>query len=88
MSAALPQVEVATLTHLGDKTAQYGRVRVWGWIGFIASVLAIGYVLDVLPIRVLLWIMFTILVATAIFLLVVPEPPESAHSHDHTPIAQ
>ncbi|MDB5810699.1 MAG: transporter [Betaproteobacteria bacterium] len=87
LSAALPQVEVATLTHLGDKTAQYGRVRVWGSIGFIASVLAIGYVLDVLPIRILLWIMLTILVATALFLLIVPEPPESAHTHDHTPIA-
>lgn len=87
LSASLPQIEVATLSHLGEKTALYGRVRVWGSIGFIAAVLVIGYVLDVLPIRVLLWIMLAILVATTIFLFVVPEPPQSPHAQDHTPIA-
>src|SRR3990172_8260314 len=51
LSAALPLIEVTTLTHLGEHTAQYGRIRVWGSIGFIAAVLAVGYALDWLPIR-------------------------------------
>jgi len=60
---------------------------VWGSIGFIAAVLIIGYMLDALEIRVLLWIMLAILGATAVFLMLVPEPPQSAHAHEHTPIA-
>lgn len=88
LSAALPQIEVTTLAHLGEKTSQYGRVRVWGSVGFIAAVLTVGYVLDMLPIGVLLWIMFAVLVATTVFLFAVPEPPAPAHAQDHTPIAQ
>ncbi len=87
LSAALPQVETTTLSHLGEHSAQYGRVRVWGSIGFIAAVLIIGYVLDALSIRVLLWIMLAILGATSLLLMLVPEPPQAAHAHDHTPIA-
>ena len=41
-SAALPLMEATTLTHLGDETARYGRVRVWGSIGFIAAVIGVG----------------------------------------------
>jgi MFS transporter, PPP family, 3-phenylpropionic acid transporter len=87
LSASLPQVEVTTLAHLGEHTAQYGRVRVWGSIGFIATVLAVGYVLDVAPIGVLLWIMLAVLCILAGLLMVVPDAPESPHVHDHMPIA-
>jgi PPP family 3-phenylpropionic acid transporter len=87
LSAALPQVETTTLSHLGDNSAQYGRIRVWGSIGFIGAVLIVGYMLDALPIRVLLWIMLATLIATTLFLMQVPEPPQSAHMLDHTPIA-
>ena len=45
-SAALPLMEATTLTHLGDETARYGRVRVWGSVGFIAAVIGIGHLLD------------------------------------------
>src|SRR3954468_11059337 len=84
LSAALPQVEAATLSHLGDNSAQYGRIRVWGSVGFIGAVLIVGYMLDALPIRVLLWIMLAILFATTLLLMQVPEPSQSEHSHDHT----
>src|SRR6185295_7358219 len=43
-SAALPLMEATTLTHLGEETARYGRVRVWGSIGFIAAVVVGGHV--------------------------------------------
>ena len=87
LSAALPLVEVTTLTHLGEHTAQYGRIRVWGSIGFIAAVLLIGYALDWLPIGALLWIMLAILIGAAALLMAVPEAPHAEHTHDHTPIA-
>ena len=87
LSAALPLVEVTTLTHLGEHTTQYGRIRVWGSIGFIAAVLIVGYVLDWLPIGALLWIMLAILIGAAVLLMLVPEAPHAEHPHDHTPIA-
>ncbi|MBI4189510.1 MAG: MFS transporter [Betaproteobacteria bacterium] len=87
LSAALPLIEVTTLTHLGEHTAQYGRIRVWGSIGFIAAVLAVGYALDWLPIGVLLWIMLAILLGAATLLLLVPEAPHAEHTHEHMPIA-
>lgn len=87
LSAALPLVEVTTLTHLGEHTAQYGRIRVWGSIGFIAAVLLVGYALDGLPIGALLWIMLAILIGAAALLMAVPEAPHVEHIHDHTPIA-
>lgn len=87
LSAALPQVELTTLSHLGARSTEYGRIRVWGSLGFIAAVLIVGYVLDVVPIAVLLWIMLAILAGVTILLLLVPEAPQEAHAHDHTPIA-
>src|SRR5512147_781978 len=53
-SAALPLVEATTLSHLGEETARYGRIRVWGSIGFIVAVVAVGYALDRVSIRALL----------------------------------
>jgi PPP family 3-phenylpropionic acid transporter len=55
-SAALPLVEATTLSHLGDETAQYGRIRVWGSVGFIAAVVAVGYLLDATSPRAVLWV--------------------------------
>jgi len=88
LSAALPLIEVTTLTHLGEHTSHYGRIRVWGSVGFIAAVLAVGYALDRLPIGALLWIMLAILTGIVTLLMLVPEAPQAEHAHDHTPIAQ
>jgi PPP family 3-phenylpropionic acid transporter len=86
LSASLPQVEITTLAHLGERSAEYGRVRVWGSIGFIAAVLVVGYVLDRLPLAVLLWIMLAILVAVTGLLMLVPEAARAEHPHDSVPI--
>lgn len=33
----LPMAEAATLAHLGERAAAYGRIRLWGSIGFIVT---------------------------------------------------
>lgn len=53
-NAAPPQIEVLTFNHLGSNDAHYGRVRLWGSVGFITSVTSLGWVLqyqslDLLP---------------------------------------
>lgn len=70
-SAALPLVEAMTLDRLRGQTDRYGSIRVWGSIGFIASVLGLGMLLDYLPIAAVLWACFGILasvLATALTL--------------------
>jgi MFS transporter, PPP family, 3-phenylpropionic acid transporter len=40
--AVLPQFEVITLAHLRQQPTRYGQVRLWGSIGFILAVVALG----------------------------------------------
>ncbi|QLL11770.1 MFS transporter [Pseudomonas chlororaphis] len=40
--AVLPQFEVITLAHLQGQTARYSQIRLWGSIGFILTVVALG----------------------------------------------
>jgi PPP family 3-phenylpropionic acid transporter len=44
--ASLPVLEVFTLTHVGERAGEYGKVRLWGSLGFIAAVYALGVVID------------------------------------------
>ena len=45
-NACLPQLEAATLNHLKDDKDKYGLIRLWGSIGFIVTVLALGWLMD------------------------------------------
>ena len=45
-NAVLPQFEAVTFSYLGKEVAKYARVRVWGSIGFILTVLVLGVVVD------------------------------------------
>ena len=42
----LPQIEVLTLGHLGSDTSRYGRVRLWGSVGYMVSVMGLGVMFD------------------------------------------
>jgi PPP family 3-phenylpropionic acid transporter len=55
-SAALPLIESITFAHLGERVGGYGRIRLWGSIGFIIAVLGLGYLLNVFPERAVLWV--------------------------------
>lgn len=46
-NASLPLVEVFVMNHTAARPGAYGRVRLWGSIGFILSVVALGPVIDV-----------------------------------------
>lgn len=45
-NAALPQFEATTMNHLGGETHRYSGIRLWGSVGFIASVVLLGPLLD------------------------------------------
>lgn len=63
-NAALPQFEANTLSFLGKEHHKYSEIRIWGSIGFIVAVAALGLVLEgsspaILP-SILLMIFVTI----------------------------
>ncbi|MDQ2068919.1 MFS transporter [Natronospira bacteriovora] len=72
-NAALPQFEAVTLNHLGDRVSRYGRIRLWGSVGFIASVVLLGPLLENAGFRLLPWIVWGLLLAMWLGTLTVPE---------------
>lgn len=48
-AGALPLVEASTLQHLRGQTGRYGPIRLWGSVGFIATVLGGGAWLETKP---------------------------------------
>ncbi|OHC62999.1 MAG: MFS transporter [Rhodocyclales bacterium GWA2_65_20] len=61
-SAALPLVEALTLDHLIGRAEEYGRIRLWGSVGFVVAVLGVGVLLDAVPLTMLLWVCLALLV--------------------------
>lgn len=51
--AVLPQFEALTLGYLGNNYRRYSQIRLWGSLGFVAAVVGLGLLFDVLPIRYL-----------------------------------
>ena len=45
-TAVLPQLEVLTLKHLTSSTLSYGKIRLWGSIGFILFTVLTGQIID------------------------------------------
>ena len=85
-SAALPLIEATTLSHLGEETARYGRIRVWGSVGFIVAVIGVGYALDWLPVEVLPPIVLAMMLGMLALGWRLPEASVAPHAADHQPI--
>lgn len=81
-NAVLPQFEAVTVEHLGKHTNHYSKIRLWGSVGFIAAVLALGWVFDGLNIRYLPWFFIAILVCLTLSSLILTSP---ASMHDKAP---
>lgn len=71
-NAILPQFEVITLDALRDKTHHYSRIRLWGSIGFIVSVVGLGFLFDVRSVALLPPVLMAILCAIAIATFTIP----------------
>jgi PPP family 3-phenylpropionic acid transporter len=53
LSAVLPQMESVAISVLGEQRNRYGQVRLWGSIGFVATVWLLGFMLDIFSVRVI-----------------------------------
>jgi len=75
----LPLMEAVTFNHLGTRVSRYAQVRVWGSVGFILVVLAVGWWqqqvgASVVPIAVLL--LFAGILLSVVFV------PDCPHGHE------
>ncbi|MCK5831446.1 MAG: MFS transporter [Methylococcales bacterium] len=81
-NAALPQFEAATLFHLKDEPHRYSKIRLWGSIGFIITVLGIGRIVDLYSIDYLPEMIICLLSMIWLVSLITPEVRISAKRKD------
>ena len=79
--ALLPQFEVVALNHLHARGGDYGRVRLWGSVGFVFAVLGLGLALDRTGILWLPGLVGVFWIGMAISSWKVPEPPPAHVDH-------
>ncbi|ALG68041.1 MFS transporter [Beggiatoa leptomitoformis] len=77
-NASIPQMEVTTLAHLGNQSHQYTRIRLWGSIGFIITVILTGYLLKQYGIALLPYILTGLFAIIFLASLFVPAPPANS----------
>jgi PPP family 3-phenylpropionic acid transporter len=80
---ALPLVEATTLERADREGGHYGRIRLWGSIGFIVFAVLFGYLLDVAPIRLVLYGILALLFLNLASTWGINHPQPAPHS-DHT----
>ncbi|WP_374087952.1 MFS transporter [Methylomicrobium lacus] len=80
-NASLPLFEAVTLAHLGDDAHRYSRIRLWGSIGFIVTVLGLGWWFDRQPIAQLPLFLVTLLLLNWIVTLMLGgAAPRQSHA--------
>ncbi len=72
-NASLPQMEVITFNHLGSRIRHYATIRLWGSVGFILAVLALGEIIERSGTSVVPQVVLVIFVGIWLSSLVVPD---------------
>ncbi len=78
-NAVLPQFEVVTLRYLGERAPMYARIRVWGSVGFIVAVAALGLVVDMKGPASILPVLLGIYIAIWLSSMLVKDPDPQPH---------
>lgn len=76
-NAILPQFEAITLVHLGEQRERYGRIRLWGSIGFIMAGAGLGWVFTHHDIALLPAVLVVLAAATWLVSCSLPDTPIS-----------
>lgn len=79
-SASMPLTESLTLAHLHGAISRYGAIRLWGSVGFILTVMLVGYALDSMPIASLLWMVLASYALGWICALALTDAPGGGHA--------
>jgi len=85
-NAILPQFEALTLNHLGDDHHRYSLIRLWGSIGFIVTVVVLGWLFNHISIENLPWFIFFLLSGIFFSMFFVKDKNSSHHHLEHEPL--
>jgi len=85
-NAVLPQFEAVTLLYLKKRVDRYARIRVWGSIGFIVTVLLLGVAVDRNGPAVVLPVLFMIYLSIWISSLLIKDPQSETATGSQPPI--
>lgn len=86
-AAHMPIGEAIALDLSGGDAGRYGRMRLWGSVGFILTVLAGGPMLEAFGLGALPWLMAVAMAGLAVVTLSLPEPPRHRAARSAMPIA-
>ena len=87
-SAQSPLSEALMLSEMRGDLSNYGKVRLWGSVGFIVAVMADGYFLEWLGVEALLWIAGALLVLVLAASLRIRDVPHPVAAHDAPRLGQ
>lgn len=85
-NAALPQFEATTFTHLREDVHRYSSIRLWGSIGFVLAVWALGFFLEGQSIVLLPIVLLVLYAGIWGSSLIVPEEAAGHLPLDHEPL--
>jgi PPP family 3-phenylpropionic acid transporter len=85
---ALPLVEASTFGHLRGRLGDYGRIRVWGSVSFVAVVALLGPLFDWAGIALLPWTLLLLFAAMAAAGWLLPADRDAPHPAEHVPLTR
>jgi PPP family 3-phenylpropionic acid transporter len=85
-SAQSPLCDALMLAEMRGDLSNYGKLRLWGSLGFIAAVMGAGYFLDWFGVEALLGFTFAILVLVFCASLRIGESARAPRAHDTPPL--
>ncbi len=71
---------------LGSQSRYYSLVRLWGSIGFILTVIVLGWLFDVFSIAILPWVLFLLLLTVLVACFTVPNIENNQPHDEHLPL--
>jgi len=83
-NAVLPQYEASTMNHLGDDHHRYSVIRSWGSIGFIATVMLVGPLIDQYGTQIIVPILTVIFIGIWIAGMITPADRGQVVEEAHT----
>lgn len=81
-NASLPQFEVITFNYLREQVARYAQIRLWGSVGFIATVAVLGVLIDQYDTEIILPSVLGIFIAIWFSSLLVRDPDPAPHPEE------
>lgn len=87
-TALIPQYEANTLSVLGPRIASYGRIRLWGSVGFILAVVAGGWWFDLNGLDSVPTIAAALIGLVALSSFLTPSGPQVSEEPDQLPLGR